>query len=74
MEFYPGWLVGIADFLPFKYIYYWPIQFFLNKSPADNIHTLFSIISIQFIWILSLFVLYKIFWRNMIKKYCAVGG
>jgi ABC-2 type transport system permease protein len=74
MEFYPQWLVNIANFLPYKYIYYWPIQFFLNRSPADNIQTMCFVLLIQLVWIISLFLLYKILWKYMIKKFCAVGG
>lgn len=74
MEFYPQWLVNIANFLPYKYIYYWPIQFFLNRNPANQFSTMINILFIQFVWIISLFLLYKIIWKVMIKKYCAVGG
>lgn len=74
MEFYPQWLVNFTNFLPYKYIYYWPIQFFLNKSPANQVHTMFQVLAIQLVWIIALYLLYKVLWKQMIKKFCAVGG
>lgn len=74
MEFYPKWLVYIADFLPFKYIYYWPIQFFLNKSTTNGFDNLIKIIILQFVWIGILYLAYKLLWKSMLKKFCAVGG
>jgi ABC-2 type transport system permease protein len=74
MEFYPHWLVTITDFLPFKYIYYWPIQFFLNRSTANGTDILIKTLLFQLLWIGILYVCYKLLWKTMIKKYCAVGG
>lgn len=74
MEFYPHWLIRLTDFLPYKYIYYWPIQFFLNKSITDSPYVLLRTLLLQFVWIGILYLCYKLLWRTMLKKYCAAGG
>lgn len=73
MEFYPKWLNLLMDFLPYKYIYYYPIQIFLNKFSGDVWGMWGKIIFIQGIWILGLYVLYQILWGRAVKRYCAVG-
>lgn len=73
MEFYPELLRRLTDFLPYKYIYYWPIQFFLNKNQSGGGIFLWKIICIQMIWIMVLLLLYKIAWKRLLKRYGAVG-
>ncbi len=74
LEFMPGWLNNIFDFLPFKYIIYWPIQFFLNRVEDNHFNTLLKVGMIQLIWIVIFFIAIKILWRSLIKKFCAAGG
>jgi ABC-2 type transport system permease protein len=74
LEFFPDAVNRVLDFLPFKYIYYWPIQFFLNKSPADNWLECLKIAGIGLAWMAGLYVLCKLAWRGLVKKYCAAGG
>lgn len=74
MEFYPRWLAVITDYLPFKYVYYWPIQFFLNKSIAGGSQALIRTLLLQLLWILIMYLCYRLMWKTMLKKYCAVGG
>lgn len=74
LEFFPDWANRILDFLPFKYIYYWPIQFFLNTQAANEQYIFIKIILIQSAWILALLCTVKLFYRKVIKNYCAVGG
>ncbi len=74
LEFMPVWLNRIFDFLPFKYIIYWPIQFFLNRVEDDMLGTLIRVGGIQLIWIIAFYVAIKILWKRLIKKFCAAGG
>lgn len=74
LDFFPNWANNIFDFLPFKYVYYWPIQFFLNSQNTKGNFMLCRIIFIQLFWSLLLFVLGKLLYNKLIKNYCAVGG
>ena len=74
LEFYPGWLNRILDFLPFKYIFYWPVQFFLNREATRSGVVLLHIFGLQLVWVLLFFLLGKFLWRKVIKQFCAVGG
>lgn len=74
MEFYPGWLNAILDFLPFKYIIYWPIQFFLNKESTWQAGEFLHIIGLQLCWVVLLFIGNKVMWRALVKKFCSAGG
>lgn len=74
MEFYPEWLNRILDYLPFKYIVYWPIQFFLNKESVQPPQMIMRILLIELGWILALYIGYKIMWKVITKKFCSAGG
>ncbi len=74
LEFMPVWVNRIFDFLPFKYIIYWPIQFFLNRVEGDTLGSLVRIGSIQILWIIAFYVVIQILWKRLIKKFCAAGG
>lgn len=73
MEFYPNWLSKFLDYLPYKYIFYYPIQIFLNKSVGEAWHYWFSIVCVQLLWIIVFLILYHFLWKISIRKYCAVG-
>lgn len=74
IEFYPDWLNRILDFLPFKYIVYWPIQFFLNRDNTTQPEAWLRIIMIELCWIIVLYLGYRLLWRTFTKKFCAAGG
>jgi ABC-2 type transport system permease protein len=68
LTFMPPTLLIMANILPFKYIFYVPTSILLNKSQ----HVILEI-SIQFLFVVILFGLYKIIWRFGIRKYEAIG-
>ncbi|HEX9059067.1 MAG TPA: ABC-2 family transporter protein [Clostridia bacterium] len=74
LDFFPDWFNGIIKFLPFKYMFYWPIQFFLNRSFSEKPFVFLEIILIQAFWCLLLYSFCKFFWSRALKKFCAVGG
>lgn len=74
MEFYPAWLVRLTDFLPYKYIYYLPIQFILNREMVQGSSVLVQTLLIQMAWILALRLLYQLAWKHLLEHYGAVGG
>ncbi|OPX45248.1 hypothetical protein CLHUN_11350 [Ruminiclostridium hungatei] len=74
LEFMPVWLNRIFDFLPFKYIIYWPIQFFLNRVEGNRLEMLLRVGFLQIVWIIVFYAAIQILWKSLIKKFCAAGG
>jgi ABC-2 type transport system permease protein len=74
LEFFPDWSNRILNILPFKYIYYWPIQFFLNTQVAEERYIFVKVVLVQLTWIVVLLCTTQLFYRKVIKNYCAVGG
>jgi len=73
LEFFPSSVNRIFDFLPFKYIIYWPIQFLLNKQP-DTDWMVGKVLLVQLGWIAGLYVVYRIVWRKLLSKFGDAGG
>ncbi len=61
----------LLDFLPFKYIVYFPTNIINGKLQFEEI---FIGIALQCAWIAATIALGKIFWKIGMKKYIAVGG
>ncbi|HEX3047401.1 MAG TPA: ABC-2 family transporter protein, partial [Bacillota bacterium] len=74
LEFFPAWAMRIINLLPFKYIYYWPVQFFLNREFTQGIRLFLEVLGAQALWTIGLFALCKLIWRFAVKKFCAAGG
>ncbi len=58
----------LADFLPFKYMFYVPASILLSKSSNPYFD-----MGIQVLYIGILFGIYKLVWNSGIKKYEAIG-
>jgi ABC-2 type transport system permease protein len=74
IEFFPSWLQKWSETLPFRYLYYEPLQFFLNREPARSWDYFVQVIGMQVFWIASFYLAIKLLWPIVIKRYCAVGG
>lgn len=74
LEFFPGWFNRINGFLPFQYLFYWPLQFFLNKDFTRSMESLLKVLGMQLFWIIVLYLLCKYLWRQAVRKFGAVGG
>lgn len=74
LDFFPKWFRNIINFLPFQYLFYWPIQFFLNRSNCETLSIFLKIVSIQIFWCFLLFGFCKFFWKKSLSRFCAVGG
>ena len=59
----------ISLFLPFRYTFYEPIALVLGKTTEP-----LPVIGRQFVFVIILYMIYKILWRTGIKKYEAIGG
>lgn len=69
--FFPDILHSINNFLPFKYIYFLPINIYLNKM--NSLEAVYVIIT-QYFWIFILIFIEKILWNMGIKKLAIQGG
>lgn len=74
LDFFPQWLKGIINYLPFQYLFYWPIQFFLNRENTQGINPLLEILGMQLFWITVLYILSQILWKQSIRRFCSAGG
>lgn len=74
IEFLPGWLQRLSEILPFRYLYYEPLQFFLNREAAGRWEYFVHVLGMQLLWIGLFFIGIKLVWPKVIKHFCAVGG
>lgn len=71
LSLFPGIIGKVFSILPFKYLFYVPMQIYLGK--IGNMEILYSI-GIEIVWIILLYALAKLLWIKGIKKYSAMGG
>jgi ABC-2 type transport system permease protein len=69
--YYPDWLLSILDYLPFKFIIYVPIAFYLEKITLLDYLRQLGIVSI---WILIFGIICLLLWNRGTKKVVAHGG
>lgn len=70
LAYYPAALASIAYVLPFSYIVYFPV--IAAQGKLTDI-AMINVIGSQLAWILALYVLYRVVWKNGMKKFTAVG-
>ena len=71
LKLMPGWVQTLANFLPFKWTFGFPIE-----SLAGNLSTRSLLLGLgaQALWIVVGLVLFRFAWRAAIKRFSAVGG
>jgi len=69
--FFPDWMQGIFNFLPFSSMIYTPSMIYLGK--LTNIE-IFKAIGIQFLWVIILVAISRYMWRSLIKQLTILGG
>lgn len=65
----PSWFISLSNFLPFQYINYYPIRYYLEKTNSVPWEGLLSIM----FWIAAFFLVGKFIWYLGSKKYEAFG-
>ncbi len=71
LEFYPAWLRGLLEYLPFPYIIYYPAQILTGQLDWTQMA---RVLAVQLLWVGVFFVVYQIMWRLGRKQYGAVGA
>jgi ABC-2 type transport system permease protein len=67
----PGWVQTLADFLPFKWTFYFPIQSLVGDLSTQS---LLLGLCAQALWIGIGLVLFHFAWRAAVRHFSAVGG
>jgi len=73
LEFFPRPIRQVLMFLPFEYIFYWPIQFFLNTQASHGLDVFIRTIGLQAVWVILLYGLCRWFWHIASRNFSAVG-
>lgn len=72
LDLFPAKMLVVANWLPFKYLTYFPLTLGLNRLTQPR--EIFLGLAIQFGWCLSFYLLYRWVWRAGSKTYSAYGG
>lgn len=71
LDLFPNGLLVANNFLPFKYMLYFPLSILLNRLSG---HELFFGLLFQFVWCLFAYGLYRLLLRRGSRIYSAYGG
>ena len=69
--FFPDWLRGILNILPFSYIYQMPLSIYIGKLDSSTIAFQFTI---QIMWLILLSVIFIQIKKRVLKKVMVQGG
>lgn len=66
----PDWIRTLSLYSPFPYMIYFPVRAFQSSlTSAEIIHT----ITVQLIWVVLLYIVYKLMWVKGVKKFTGVS-
>jgi ABC-2 type transport system permease protein len=71
LQLMPAWAQGVANWLPFKWTFYFPIEVLVGHL---SVASLVSGLALQVLWIAVGAVLVSIVWRASVRHYTAVGN
>lgn len=67
----PDWAQQFAGYLPFKWMFYFPLELLLGRSTPNEALIGFAN---QLIWLVVTWLLLRFVWRHAVRQYGAVGG
>ncbi|MCM1283352.1 MAG: ABC-2 family transporter protein [Muribaculaceae bacterium] len=71
LSFFPGVVQRIFDFLPFSSMVYTPVMIYLGKYEGAE---LLFVLGRQAVWVVLLYVLGSVIWRQVTKRLVVLGG
>jgi ABC-2 type transport system permease protein len=71
LKLMPGWVQTLANFLPFKWTFGYPIESLVGDLSTRS---LLLGLGAQVLWILLGLALFRVAWRTAIRHFSAVGG
>lgn len=72
-EFFPEKVQAVIRILPFQYLFYWPIQCFLNRGQRREFAAFARTIGIEILWLAILYLVCRLGWRLSVRRFCAEG-
>jgi len=71
LDLLPGAIRSVVDFLPFKYLAYFPAAVFLGKVEGS---AMYYGLAVEIAWVFFFIVLSRVLWWRGIKRYAGFGG
>jgi len=71
LQLMPGWVQTLANFLPFKWTFGFPIESLVGHMSTRS---LLLGLGAQALWVVIGLALFKVTWSAAIKRFSAVGG
>lgn len=71
ITFFPGWLKVITNFLPFQQMSYSPVSIYLGIVKGPQVY---EVLLFQFVWIVILLLISRLFYSFAIRKITVQGG
>src|SRR5215813_3436165 len=71
LQLMPGWVQTLANFLPFKWTFGYPIESLVGNLSTQQ---LLLGLCVQALWIGIGFLLFKVAWSSAIKRFVSVGN
>lgn len=71
LSFFPGVVQRAFDFLPFSSMVYTPVMIYLGKYSSSE---LCFVLGRQLVWVVILYVLGSIIWKQVTKRLVVLGG
>ncbi len=71
LELLPGWIGTFVEFLPFKYLAYFPAAVFLGKVEGTEMYVG---LAIEVAWVLFFLGLSRVLWARGVRRYSGFGG
>ena len=71
LQLMPGWVQTLANFLPFKWTFWFPIESLVGDMSTQS---LLLGLGVQVLWIVGMFTVFRFAFRYAIRHYSAVGG
>jgi ABC-2 type transport system permease protein len=72
LQFFPDWLQRILFVLPFQAIYHTPLM--MITRPNQDWNLLLSMLGVQALWVVTAFVLTRLFYNQAVKVLRVAGG
>jgi ABC-2 type transport system permease protein len=67
----PEWAQQVAAYLPFQWMFYFPLELLLGRSTPEQAAQGFLI---QLVWLAVTMLLVRMVWSRAVRQYAAVGG
>ena len=71
LELLPGSIGAFVNFLPFKYLAYFPAAVFLGKIRGTE---MYIGLAVEVAWVLFFIILARVLWSRGVKRYSGFGG